>query len=377
MTRKTPEIIQQLHEEEQLGLMQLHEKEDEHDQIDKSSTQSYMNKSNDQTLRTLIKTTDTSNAGILIADNKGIIQYVNDTFAEMTGFSYNELYEKNLKLLLSNNQQESFFNQVLKTVSTGQMWTGELESTKKNNETYWEQVTILPVTDQQGSLSYFLSIKKEITQQKQLEQSLRIKENAILSSINAIVFTDLSGKITYVNPSFLKMWSFDSEKKVIGESVFSLWKKGNQYANIMDNIISNGGWLGELIACSRNGRLFPVQMSANIVKDEHNKPLSIMASFVDITKQKRMEKNYKKFKTISDEADYGTIIYDLTSVILYVNASFARTHGYQIDELIGEKLSILYSSNKNETIDDLLSELKEKGKIVGKEQVHLHKKGTL
>ncbi|MBS3777895.1 MAG: PAS domain S-box protein, partial [Candidatus Thermoplasmatota archaeon] len=259
---------------------------------------------------------------------------------------------------------------------SGNIWTGEIESKKKNNESYWQQTTIIPVTNQQGKIKYFMSINEEITQRKEMEEKLRTKENAILSSINAIVLTNLSGKITYVNPSFLKMWSFDSEKKILGRPVFSLWKKGGQYVRIMDTVLNDGGWLGEVTARSHNGRLFPVQMSASIVKDEDNKPLSIMASFVDITKQKRMEKNFKKFKKISDEADYGSVIYDLQGTIIYGNDSFAQMHGYETKDLIGKNISFLFDENTPEKVEELLSDLKRNGKIIGKEQWHVHKTGN-
>jgi PAS domain S-box-containing protein len=377
MMRENPEIVQQLRLEEQQGLIQRPKKIKNNSGENKTTFDPLEHQSTNQMLRTLIETAEKSNAAILLTDNNGIIQYINETFMEMTGYSFNELSGKNIRSLQSTNQPKSFFKHLITTISTGTIWAGELESTRKNNETYWEHTTIIPITDQLGKITHYLSIKKEITQQKQLERSLRIKENAILSSINAIVLTDLSGKIIYVNPSFLNMWSFDSEKKVMGKSVFCLWHKGGQYANIMDKVILQGGWLGEIIARSHNGRLFPVQMSASIVKDEHNKSLSIMASFVDITKQKRMEKNYKKFKKISDEADYGSVIYDLTGTILYGNNSFAQMHGYQINELIGKQLSILYSSDRYENVEKLLNDLKKHGKIVGKEQVHIHKNGTV
>lgn len=377
MMREHPEIVQQLRLEEQQGLMQQPKKLKNNSGENKTTSNPLNHHSTNQMLRTLIETAEKSNAAILLTDNNGIIQYINETFIEMTGYSFNELSGKNIRSLQSTNQPTSFFNHLITTIAKGNIWAGELESTRKNNETYWEHTTIIPIMDQQGKITHYLSIKKEITQQKQLEQSLRIKENAILSSINAIVLTDLSGKIVYVNPSFLNMWTFDSEKKVMGKSVFCLWHKGGQYANIMDKVILQGGWLGEIIARSHNGRLFPVQMSASIVKDEHNKPLSIMASFVDITKQKRMEKNYKKFKKISDEADYGSVIYDLTGTILYGNNSFAQMHGYQINELIGKQLSLLYSSDRHENVEKLLDDLKTHGKIVGKEQVHIHKNGTV
>ena len=374
MERKTPNIVQQLRKEEQEGV--LDESTIESFNESKSSNKFGISQpqSDDITLDSFIKSAEESNAGIIIFDNQGTILYINESYTKISGYSLEDIIGSNIEKLQSDAQ--SNHSHLLETIYSGSIWTGEIESKRKNNELYWQQTTIIPITDHQGNISFFMSVNEEITKRKQLEQSLRIKDNAILSSINAIVLTNLSGEITYVNPSFLKMWSFDSEKKVIGKPVFSLWNKGGEYANIMDTVFTRGGWLGEVVARNQKGRLFPVQMSASMVTDEQNNPLSIMASFVDITTQKRMEKNYKKFKKISDEADYGSVIYDLQGNIIYGNEAFARMHGYTTDEMIGNHLSILFKEDEQEIVQDLLTNLKEKGKLVGVEQWHIKKDGT-
>lgn len=375
MLNNEPNIVRQLRKEEKEGTLI----EPSLDRIEGNKDDSFFKNENlkaeENRLQSLVKTAEQSNTGVLITDNKGTIRYINQAFSKLSGYLLEDLVGCNIKKIHTNNQPKSFFKHLVNTIYAGNIWTGEIESTRKNNEVYWQQTTIIPITDVHGNIPFFMSINEEITQRKYMEQTLRIKENAILSSINAIVLTNLSGNITYVNPSFLKMWSFDTEKKVLGRSVFSLWNKGGQYVKIMDEVLTEGGWLGEVTAQDRNGRLFPVQMSASIVRDDENRPLSIMASFVDITKQKRMEKNYKKFKKISDAADYGSIIHDLQGTIIYGNESFARMHGYHIHELIGSHLDILFKSNEKETVQNLLIELKENGNLIGKEQWHVTKDG--
>lgn len=370
MKRETPKIVQQLEKEEKNGNLQLTKFEIDHQNQHKISP------APNQLLKTLIQTAEQSKVGIVITDKHGVIKYINKHFSEKSGFSKEEVSNKNANMFYAFKQPKLVIQTLKETILSGNIWTGELQSKRKNESTYWMHSTIIPVYNQHNQLSYFMSINQEVTQRKEMEQTLKIKENAILSSINAIVLTDLSGKITSVNPSFLKMWSFDSEKKVLGKPVFSLWKKGGQYMHIMDMVIREGGWLGEVMARSHSGRLFPVQMSASIVKDDYNKPLQLMASFVDITKQKRMEKNYKKFKKISDEADYGSVIYDLQGTILYGNDAFAKMHGYTMDNLIGKNLDLLFTSQKKNLFHQILDNLKTHEKIIGNEEWHVKKNGN-
>jgi PAS domain S-box-containing protein len=328
-------------------------------------------------LKLIINTTDQIPAIIIVTDTQGKIHYVNKKFSEITGYSSDEVIGKNPSLLKSGDHPLEFYQKLWNTISSGKMWDGEFHNKKKNGEMYWEHATISPIYDKQRNLTYFIAIKQETTNRKEMENNLRIKENALLSSINAIVLTDLKGNITYVNPSFLGMWGYDSEKRILNKPVFSLWRKGGEYVKIMDEIVRDGGWFGEVIAKAYDGRLFPIQMSASMVKDEFNRLLCVMASFVDITKQKRLEKKFKRFKTISDEADYGSIIYDMDGTILYVNKSFAFMHGYYPQDLIGNNLSIFYSEERYTELTSFMNELKTAGNVVGKELYHMNKNGTL
>lgn len=368
MSRITPQIVEELRKEESNGRFQ---------QVTFKNNNSKIGQfSKDQLLNKMIDASKNSKVSILVTDANGLIQYINPYFSEKSGFSKEDLLGEKVKNLFNTAQSKIAFNKLKKTILSGNIWTGELQSKRKDGKSQWLQSTIIPIHGQHDQICFYLSIHQEITQRKEIEQTLKIKENAILSSINAIVLTDLSGKITSVNPSFLKMWSFDSEKKVIGKTVFSLWKKGGQYMHIMDTVLRDGGWLGEVMARSNVGRLFPVQMSASIVKDDYNKPLQIMASFVDITKQKRMEKNFKKFKKISDEADYGSVIYDLQGTILYGNDAFACMHGFTMNDLIGENIDLLFSDQKKESVHTILAQLRTHGKIIGNEEWHVTKEGN-
>jgi len=137
-------------------------------------------------------------------------------------------------------------------------------------------------------------LKQEINERKKVEWSLKIKDSAIESSINAIVFVDPTGAVTYVNPSFLNMWGYDSEKEILGKSAVKFWHKKELYMEVMEATFNKGGWVGELVAEKSDGALFDTQLSANAVKDEEKNPICMMASFIDITARKKIEEKFRK-----------------------------------------------------------------------------------
>ena len=198
-----------------------------------------------------------------------------------------------------------------------------------------------------------------------------------MSSINAIVLMDLQGLITDVNPAFLRMWNNSSERFVKQKSIELFFNEKQRCRNILQTVIREGGWQGEIIAIKTYGGMFPVQASMSLVKDNNDDPVSIIASLVDITKQKRLENKYKRFKIIADKAEYGAFLYDTDWNIFYVNDTFARMHGYDKEEIVGQNMLILYEKSQHERLEHLHTISQHHGGFHSQEMRHKRKDGVL
>ncbi len=94
-----------------------------------------------------------------------------------------------------------------------------------------------------------------------LEEELRLKANAIEISINPVLMADMEDKLTYVNPAFLKIWGYDSEKEVLGRPCNEFWKA----KDILMVVQEKGNWEGELIGVRKEGIEFNVRLSASLI----------------------------------------------------------------------------------------------------------------
>ena len=90
---------------------------------------------------------------------------------------------------------------------------------------------------------------------KQAEIALRIRDAAIAASINAVAFSDTNGTLTYVNPSFLKMWGYAEEGDVLGRSAASFWHTPEKIREVKDALRHDGCWSGEMVAVRGDGTL--------------------------------------------------------------------------------------------------------------------------
>ncbi|HHS13603.1 MAG TPA: PAS domain S-box protein, partial [bacterium] len=133
-----------------------------------------------------------------------------------------------------------------------------------------------------------LLLRQEIMERQQRERELRIMESAIDSSINAICMVDLDGRGTYINPAFAGLWKTTVDEAV-GQKSVDFWADKQQTAGILKQLGEKKSWIGELDALARDGTVFPVQVSMNVVQDHEGKPMCMMGSFLDISQRRAAE----------------------------------------------------------------------------------------
>ena len=121
----------------------------------------------------------------IITNQNGKIEYVNEYFTELTGFSKTEVLGKKPNIWKSNFHPESFYKNMWNTIKQGKIWQGEVHNQKKNGEFYWESATIVPIFDDSGEkIINFVATKVDITEKKQHIEKL-VQSEKILLELNA------------------------------------------------------------------------------------------------------------------------------------------------------------------------------------------------
>ncbi|MHC4705472.1 MAG: ABC transporter substrate binding protein, partial [Planctomycetota bacterium] len=180
-----------------------------------------------------------------------------------------------------------------------------------------------------------------ILRRKAAEKRLRVKNIAIESSINAIAFADVKGKLTDVNDAFLSMWRYRTKKRVLGKSVVKFWADESKAVQVSETVKSKGSWIGELTAKRRDGSTFDAEVSASLVKDEAGNPICMMASFIDITEQKTIKDALQEIEQRHRELTEGLkeLVYRADPDTLeptYVNRAVKDLYGYTPEDWLAD-----------------------------------------
>ena len=138
---------------------------------------------------------------VAIADQNGRISYVNDKFIEISGYSRQELIGKTHSVVNSSHHDKAFFEAMWKTISTGEIWQGEIKNRRKDGSYYWVETSIIPFLDEQGKPYQFVSIRTDITQRKNAEEQLKDTEDQLqlqaLLTGRLSALAELSGSIAH------------------------------------------------------------------------------------------------------------------------------------------------------------------------------------
>ncbi len=124
----------------------------------------------EEQLRVISSAVEQSPVMVVIAGTDGRIQYVNDSFTRITGYSLEDVDGKVIVELLGDRNGN--LEQLSGIIKSGGEWHGEITGLKKSGEYYYENASLSFLRDSEGRITHILKIAEDITGKKQIETEM-------------------------------------------------------------------------------------------------------------------------------------------------------------------------------------------------------------
>ncbi|HET7543229.1 MAG TPA: PAS domain S-box protein [Polyangiaceae bacterium] len=237
-------------------------------------------------LRILDTVIRSSGRAVAIADPSGRLTFANQAFVRFWGHEREEdVIDRSLFEFWEPSEGPG---EAIAEIFRKGTWHTETVGRRRNGEAFDVEVVAEAVCDARGQLAQVLATFTDITASKRVAQALRLKDQAIASSLGAIAMSDPSERIVYANPAFVKLWGHTSDDEVLGRSPLE-FGDAQQIAKVLDSVRAHGSWVGEVAGKHRDGAAMQLRLSAHSISDSDGQLLNVVATFVDVTEQKRLE----------------------------------------------------------------------------------------
>ncbi|WP_394202760.1 PAS domain S-box protein [Marinagarivorans algicola] len=259
----------------------------------------------DEQLRRLSRIARETRNGVIIANIKGEIEWVNEGFTRITGYTFDEAVGKKPKDFLQGEKTDKKVTaEIGIAIKEGRSFQVEMINYTKSGRQYWIDIECNPMLDSTGQLQGFMAIESDITEQKNnaialANQQKLFEKMSFHGRIGAWEVNLETGEVFWSSMTKAIHEVADDYTPNIETSI-NFYKEGESRETIkkvVSECIEKGqSWNLELQIITLNGRELWVAATGQAEFD-NGRCIRLMGSFQDINDRKiHQEINRKALK---------------------------------------------------------------------------------
>jgi len=323
----------------------------------------------------LAQAVDQSPVSIVITDKKGNIEYVNKYFTTITGYSFEEALGENPRILKSGIQDKIFYKNLWDTISSGEIWEGNLQNRTKGGEIYWESASISPILDDAGTIISYVAVKENITERIQAEQSLIETHKKLLNAqkignIGNWFFDSVTEKIDWSDQLF-EIYNRDIDLGPPTLEEFQSYHLDNEesFSKLLKALEKGVAYDEDITLITRQGQKKYIRTVGVPEYNSEGTLLRFTGVAQDITYSKTIEldliESEQRLKGITDNIEGLVQRYvqyeDGSNAITYISKGVERLHGVTQKQVI-EDSSVLWDQIFEEDVDKVFKSVQKSAK---------------
>ncbi|TXK48903.1 PAS domain S-box protein [Pontibacter qinzhouensis] len=278
--------------------------------------------------------------GVNIMDATGHIEWVNEGFAVLTGYTLEEVVGKTPgEFLYGPETSLETVNYIREHLVKGMAVSAEMLDYHKSGEKIWLAVNITPILDTTGKVNRFISILTDITDKKEAEQELKQLSLVANKISNGVTIMNASGCIEWVNDGFTTLTGYN-KSEVMGRrpqdflhgpetNLNSVRLIGERLSNALPVSV-------EMLDYQKSGSRIWLAVDITPVLDDAGKVVNFISIQTDITERIRFREELKKLSLVASKTTNSVIIMDAYGRIEWVNKAFCTFSGYEMADVLGQ-----------------------------------------
>ncbi len=286
-------------------------------------------------LRLLELVVTTTNDAVLITEAEPInepgprILYVNPAFTRMSGYTLEEVVGKTPRILQGKKTDRASLDRIRTALETGQPVRVDLINYRKDGTDFWVELSIVPIANESGWFTHWVSVQRDISDRKQAEAALQqlnellemrvcqrtrelecsqteLRESEALfrslseSSPVGIFKIDAGGKCTYTNPRCQAIGGFTAAEAlgdgwmrfVHPEDIKLIRSKWSESRSL------DGEFSCEFRHIQRDGTIRFCRLKTALIISDGGQVIGYVGTVIDITESRAIEKMKNEFISI-------------------------------------------------------------------------------
>jgi PAS domain S-box-containing protein len=245
---------------------------------------------------------------VSITDTAGIIVYANDRFCEISGYSREELIGQNHRIVNSGTHPAELFRDMWNTITSGQVWRGEICNRARAGHLYWVSATIVPLLGDHGTPEQYIAIRTEITDRRRMETQLSEQLHLVEELIEAIplpvYLKDTLGRYIRLNRAF-ELFFHVRREEYIGRTLHDLLLPEDARVHAEKDaelFAAKGTQSYEAMVHSCDGEIHDAIYRKAVLTRRDGSVSGLLGVIVDITDRKIAEREVLRAKEAAEAA---------------------------------------------------------------------------
>ena len=308
---------------------------------------------------------------VTVTNPEGIITYVNHNFCKISGYTAEEAINNSHNIIRHPDTEETYYKNLWHTLKNKKIWQSRVKNRKKNGNSYYVNMNIIPFVDTDGNIIKYMSIQEDITDKVLAKEKIKIEQERTSIIFNhqesAVVITNKEEGLVEANQSFYNFFGFENieefrEKHSCLCEIFyekeGYLGKSKSEKNWAEITLEDPDKLHRALIMNKNGELRTFKIHSQYICLDGEK--SILSTLTDITESEALRIKAEEAKNAKSEF-LANMSHEIRTPLNGIYGFMQLLESTELDYLQQQYVSTAHGSM--ETLIDVINNILDFSKI--------------